>query len=286
MNSPILIACAHGTSNAQGAAEVNALRDAIAALRPGLDVREAYVDVQQPDLVDVVAGLPADPAASALAADDGAAARPASGVTSAPGAAAPRAAGEAGTTGASAVVVPLLLSVGYHVKVDIAKAVKSRPGTVAAAPLGPDPRLAALLDQRLREAGVTDNDSIVLAAAGSSNPNAAVSVEELAGQLGALRSNRIVPAYGASAKPSVPEAVAMLREEAAGGAGAGESAGGVSLGGRVVVASYLLAPGFFHDQLAKAGADLVTEPLLPSPVLAEIALERYDAALAAHSVNS
>jgi len=252
MNSPILIACAHGTSNAQGAAEVNALRDAIAALRPGLDVREAYVDVQQPDLVDVVAGLPADPAAS----------------------------------GASAVVVPLLLSVGYHVKVDIAKAVKSRPGTVAAAPLGPDPRLAALLDQRLREARVTDNDSIVLAAAGSSNPNAAISVEELAGQLRALRSNRIVPAYGASAKPSVPEAVAMLREEAAGGAGAGESAGGVSLGGRVVVASYLLAPGFFHDQLAKAGADLVTEPLLPSPVLAEIALERYDAALAAHAVKS
>jgi sirohydrochlorin ferrochelatase len=263
MNSPILIACAHGTSNAQGAAEVNALRDAIAALRPGLDVREAYVDVQQPDLVDVVAGLPADPAAVA-----------------------PQAGGEPNAAGASAVVVPLLLSVGYHVKVDIAKAVKSRPGTVAAAPLGPDPRLAALLDQRLREAGVTDNDAIVLAAAGSSNPNAALSVEELAGQLGDLRSNRIVPAYGASAKPSVPEAVAMLREEAAGGAGAGESAGGVSVGGRVVVASYLLAPGFFHDQLAKAGADLVTEPLLPSPVLAEIALERYDAALAAHPVKS
>ena len=267
MNSPILIACAHGTSNAQGAAEVNALRDAIAALRPGLDVREAYVDVQQPDLVDVVAGLPADPGSVATA-DGGAAA------------------GGPGTAAASAVVVPLLLSVGYHVKVDIAKAVKSRPGTAAAGPLGPDPRLAALLDQRLQEAGATDNDAIVLAAAGSSNPNAAVSVEELADQLRALRSNRIVPAYGASAKPSVPEAVAMLREEAAGGAGAGESAGGVSVGGRVVVASYLLAPGFFHDQLAKAGADLVTEPLLPSPVLAEIALERYDAALAAHAVRS
>ena len=269
MNSPILIACAHGTSNAQGAAEVNALRDAIAALRPGLDVREAYVDVQQPDLVDVVAGLPEDQAAGAPET-----------------AGAPRTAGGPGAAGASAVVVPLLLSVGYHVKVDIAKAVKSRPGTAAAAPLGPDPRLAALLDQRLREAGVTDNDAIVLAAAGSSNPNAAVSVEELGDQLRALRSNRIVPAYGASAKPSVPEAVAMLREEAAGGAGAGESAGGVSVGGRVVVASYLLAPGFFHDQLAKAGADLVTEPLLPSPVLAEIALERYDSALAAHAVRS
>ncbi|BCW55597.1 hypothetical protein StoSoilB19_29710 [Arthrobacter sp. StoSoilB19] len=241
MNSPIMIACAHGTSNTQGAAEVNALRAAIAELRPGLDVREAYVDVQQPDLVDVVAGLP---------------------------------------EGEAAVVVPLLLSVGYHVKVDIARAVKSRPDSAAAAPLGPDPRLARLLDQRLREAGTTDNDVIVLAAAGSSNPNAAVSVEELLRQLQELRSNRIVAAYGASAKPSVPDAVAMLREELEGGAGAGESAGAVDVGGRVVIASYLLAPGFFHDQLAKAGADVVTEPLLPSPVLADIALDRYDAAVA------
>ena len=48
----------------------------------------------------------------------------------------------------------------------------------------------------------------------------------------------------------------------------------------MVIASYLLAPGFFHDQLAKAGADVVTQPLLPSPTLAEIALDRYDAAVA------
>jgi sirohydrochlorin ferrochelatase len=182
--------------------------------------------------------------------------------------------------GAAAVVVPLLLSVGYHVKVDIARAVKSRPGTLAAAPLGPDPRLAALLDRRLREAGAGVNDAAILAAAGSSDAGAAENVEELAAQLRALRPGRIVAAYGASATPSVPEAVAMLRAEAAGGAGAGRSAGAVDLGGRVVIASYLLAPGFFHDQLAKAGADLVTAPLLPSPVLAEIALARYDAAVA------
>ncbi|WP_427129548.1 sirohydrochlorin chelatase [Pseudarthrobacter sp. S9] len=233
MNSPILIACAHGTSSSLGAAEVNALRDGIAALRPGLDVREAYVDVQDPELPAVVTGLPA---------------------------------------GESAVVVPLLLSVGYHVKVDIARAVKSRPDTFAAAPLGPDPRLASLLDRRLREAGVTEDDAVVLAAAGSSDPNASRNVEALADQLRALRPNRIVPGYGASAKPSVPDAVAALREE-----GALVAAGPQ---GKVVIASYLLAPGFFHDQLAKAGADLVTAPLLPSPVLAEIALERYDAALA------
>ncbi|MCU1530747.1 MAG: cobalamin biosynthesis protein CbiX [Arthrobacter sp.] len=229
-----MIACSHGTSNAVGAAEVHALRDAIAALRPGLDVREAYVDVQQPDLVDVVASLPA---------------------------------------GKNAVVVPLLLSVGYHVKVDIARAVKSRPGSAAAAPLGPDPRLAAVLDQRLREAGVVESDTVILAAAGSSDPSAAQNVEELAGQLRSLRANRIIPAYGASAKPSVEDAVHAVREE-----GALVAAGPQ---GRVVIASYLLAPGFFHDQLARAGADVVAEPLLPSPVLAEIALERYDAAVAA-----
>ena len=102
MNSPILIACAHGTST-RTEPRTDALRDGIAGLRPGLDVREAYVDVQDPDLPAVVAGLPA---------------------------------------GETAVVVPLLLSVGYHVKVDIARAVKSRPDTLAAAPLGPDPRLA------------------------------------------------------------------------------------------------------------------------------------------------
>jgi sirohydrochlorin ferrochelatase len=73
----------------------------------------------------------------------------------------------------------------------------------------------------------------------------------------------------------VPEAVAELRAEEADRKG--DDA-------RVVIASYLLAPGFFHDQLAKAGADAVTAPLLPAPVIAQIVLDRYDAALAAGRV--
>ncbi|MGG5175135.1 sirohydrochlorin chelatase [Pseudarthrobacter sp. J1763] len=227
---PILIACSHGTSSGQGAAEVDSLRAAILALRPELDVREAYVDVQTPDLKDVVAGIGEDE---------------------------------------SAVVVPLLLSVGYHVKVDIARAVSSRPGLFAAEPLGPDPRLARLLATRLAEANLGADDAVVLAAAGSSDAGAAVNVEALAKDLRTLVPNRIVIGYGASASPSVPDAVAQAREDQAREEGAD----------RVVVASYLLAHGFFHDQLAKAGADVVTEPLLPSEVLAEIALERYDEAL-------
>ena len=100
MSQPVLIACAHGTSNLDGQECINRLREQIAALRPGLDVLEAYVDVQEPALPEVVAGLPA---------------------------------------GTAAVVVPLLLSVGYHVTVDIARAVASRPDAAGGCSAGSGP---------------------------------------------------------------------------------------------------------------------------------------------------
>lgn len=201
----------------------------IGELRPGLQVLEAYVDVQEPELSGVVEGMP---------------------------------------EGAAAVVVPLLLSTGFHIKVDVPKAIKSRPEVVAARPLGPDPRLAELLAKHLRAAGLQDNDGVLLAAAGSSLPDGSVDSEEQARLLAELLPNKVRVAYGASAEPNVPDGVASLRAELA------------QDGGRVFIASYLLATGYFHDQLFKAGADVVTAPLLPSPVLAEIALERYDAVLA------
>lgn len=231
MNSPVLIACAHGTRNAEGQAAIRHVMAEIEALRPGLQVLEAYVDVQEPELSGVVEGLPG---------------------------------------GTAAVVVPLLLSTGFHIKVDVPKAIKSRPEVVAARPLGPDPRLAELLAAQLRAAGLTEHDGVLLAAAGSSLPDGSVDSEEQARQLAELLPNKVRVAYGASAKPTVPDGVASLRAELAEDGGTG----------RVFVSSYLLATGYFHDQLAKAGADIVTAPLLPSPVLAEIALERYDAVLA------
>ena len=218
----VLIACAHGTNNAEGQKRINQVRTEIAALRPGLTVLEAYVDVQEPALPDVVAGLAHD---------------------------------------VRAVVVPLLLTVGFHVQVDIAEAVASRPGTVAAAPLGPDPRLAKLLDERLGK--LPHGWGIVLAAAGSSRPEAAEQIEVLAADLAVRRPEQVLAAYGASALPSVPDAVAKLRTEGARG---------------VAVASYLLAPGYFHNQLSEAGADVVSAPLLPSALLAQLALEHFDAA--------
>ena len=44
------------------------------------------------------------------------------------------------------------------------------------------------------------------------------------------------------------------------------------------MASYLLAPGYFHDRVLEAGADVVTAPLAPDDRLVEIVLDRYDEA--------
>ncbi|MFD1150544.1 sirohydrochlorin chelatase, partial [Saccharothrix hoggarensis] len=76
-----------------------------------------------------------------------------------------------GLTG-PAVVVPAFLAAGYHVRVDIPAqvAASGHPDAVVTDPIGPA-LLPALL-ARLSEAGWRQGDSVVLAAAGSSDPRA------------------------------------------------------------------------------------------------------------------
>ena len=225
---PVLVACAHGTRNPTGRRLVAELALAARALRPGLVTTAAFVDVQPPTVVDVVAELSA--------------------------------------AGRSVVVVPLLLSGGYHVHVDIAGAVAGSGAAVAARPLGPDPRLADVLRDRLVEAGADAGDpvtAVVLAAAGSSDPRAVADVEDTADLLQRQWAGPVTTGYGSAARPAVLAAVTAARR------------GGAE---RVVVASYLLAPGHFHDKLADSGADAVTAPLLPDGRIAAVLLDRYDAA--------
>ena len=227
---PVLVACAHGTRNPTGRRLIAELALTARRLRPGLETTAAFVDVQPPTVTDVVAGLSA--------------------------------------AGRGAVVVPLLLSGGYHVHVDIAGAVAGVEGTVAARPLGPDPRLVEVLRDRLTEAGADPCDSltaVVLAAAGSSDPRAVADVEDTADLLQRSWAGAVTTGYGSAARPTVPDAVAAARR------------GGAE---RVVVAAYLLAPGHFRDKLAGAGADTVTAPLLPDDRVAAVLLDRYDAAVA------
>ena len=231
VDAPVLVACAHGTRSPAGRRLVAELALAARSLRPGLTTAAAFVDVQPPTVVDVVAGLSA--------------------------------------AGRPAVVVPLLLSGGYHVHVDIAGAVAAAPGTVAARPLGPDPRLVEVLHDRLVAAGADPRDpltAVVLAAAGSSDPRAVADVEDTADLLQPRWAGPVTTGYGSAAVPTVADAVTAARRAGA---------------ERVVVAAYLLAPGHFHDKLARAGADLVTAPLLPDDRIAALLLDRYDAGRAA-----
>jgi sirohydrochlorin ferrochelatase len=228
-SAPTLIGCAHGTSNREGRDVVRAILTRVAGLLPHVPVREAYVDVQTPSPADVVREV-IPPA------------------------------GEVRTRDAvpDAVVVPLLLSAGFHVTQDIGAAVAGTTA-VATSPLGPDPRLADVLAQRLVEAGALPDDAVVLAVAGTRDERG----REQAHAMGALLADRlgrdVTVSFVAAAKPSVPEAVAQAR------------AGG----GRVAVASYLLAPGYFHGLLAGAGADVVAAPLGDHPLLADVVRDRY-----------
>lgn len=221
--APVLVGCSHGTDSVTGRAAIASILADVARLRPDLDVREAFVDVQQPEVADVVADALAD---------------------------------------APAVVVPLLLSVGFHVKVDVAEAV-ARPGAAAARPMGPDARLVEVLADRLAQAGLRDDDAVVLAAAGSTDPAAAHAVQQVVDGLAQHLARPVTVGYGAGAHPRVPVAVEAARA-------------GLAAGGRVVVASYLLAPGYFLDRVLEAGADVVTDALAPDPRLAQIVLDRYD----------
>ena len=95
--------------------------------------------------------------------------------------------------------------------------------------------------------------------------------------LSAQLQREVTVGFFSAAQPSVADAVAQARQRTTGAVeGAGAAEGG---GARVVVATYLLAPGHFHAQLSGAGADLVAAPLGDHPLVAEIAVDRYRSVL-------
>ena len=150
-----------------------------------------------------------------------------------------------------AVVVPLLLSAGYHVRVDIADAVCGTSIPVTA-PLGPDDVLLASLTRHLPPA-----DAVVLAAAGSSDPAWRAGIHEMAARI----PGGAHVAYAAGGDAQVADVVADLRRRGA---------------RRVAIAAYLLADGLFYRTLHRAGADAVTPPLCLDPAVADLVLRRYE----------
>jgi sirohydrochlorin ferrochelatase len=245
-----LVAVAHGSRDPRAAATVADLLSVVRARAAGrglggLDVRAAFLDHCPPSLPQVLGSLPADPASAA---------------------------------GGEAVVVPLLLTAAYHSKADIpaqlasAAAASPGPDIIPAATLGPHGLLLAALERRLREAGVDVDDpgtraatGVVLAAAGSSDPAANTTNARLAAEWARERGWRAVaPAYASAAQPGPGDAVRALLD-------AGTP--------NVVVATYLLAPGYFADKVRSAalaaGAAAVSDALGPAPEVADVVLLRY-----------
>jgi sirohydrochlorin ferrochelatase len=146
------------------------------------------------------------------------------------------------------IVVPAFLSRGYHVNVDLPAHVNGsgHPDVTVTAALGPCQQMARVVFQQLVESGWCPGDSVILAAAGTSDEAANGDLHATAALLSAIVGERVELAFAATGSPRVADAVATARSRGA---------------RRVVVASYLLADGLFQDRLRESGADVVTEPL-------------------------
>ncbi len=224
---PVLAGFAHGTSSPVGQRLVASLMTAVAAALPDRLTHLGFVDVQQPDIEATFGAVAAH---------------------------------------TPVVVVPLLLSAGYHVHVDLTQAVRAESdrATTLTGALGPDERLTALLVRRLDEVGFDSEDALVLCVAGSSDKRAVAACEVVAAQLSAATGHEVTLGYLSAAEPRLSEAVRGAR----------------ATGRRVVVSSYLLAPGYFQDLAEAGGGDVTTAPLLAehdsSPrELVEVIRDRY-----------
>ncbi|MFI0236208.1 sirohydrochlorin chelatase [Streptomyces sp. NPDC016845] len=227
-DSSTLVLVAHGSRDPRALATVRELVERVRELRPLLDVRLAHIELNEPLLGDVLDGL---------------------------------------GHGRRAVLVPLLLSRGYHVKRDLPRAAEAARHLVTrvADPLGPHPLLVDALHDRLVESGWDGQGGVVLAASGSRDPDARVDTRRTAGRLAERLGVPVVPAYASGGGAGV---AAALRDLA--GQGCHQYA----------LASYFTAPGRFATEAADAFGDgPVAAPLGAHPGVARLVLHRHDRAL-------
>ncbi|CAM5255409.1 sirohydrochlorin chelatase [Streptomyces fimicarius] len=240
MSRPTLLVIAHGSRDPRHAATVHALTERVRAERPGLRVETGFLEFNAPSVPRVLERLAAEGADEVVA-------------------------------------LPLLLTRAFHAKTDIpsvlreARARLPRLHIRQADVLGPSPLLNATLGRRLREAGIRPGDlprtGLVLASAGSTDPEAIAVIAEIARELRHTGWCAVRPAFASALLPRTEDAVRALRAE------------GVA---RVAVAPYVIAPGRLPDRIAAgaeaAGADVLADVLGPAPELARLLLDRFDEA--------
>ncbi|MFF2556632.1 sirohydrochlorin chelatase [Nocardia sp. NPDC058058] len=254
---PALIAVAHGSRDPRSAATMYAVVEQLAAARPDVDVRLAFLDLNAPSVDQVV---------DAIAAEGH----------------------------SHAVVVPLLLGRAFHARVDLpgmlaaARTRHPRLRLTQADVLGPDPRLITALRDRVLDrldsefhsgapspVARTDAQSthaafdpvprlgVAVAAVGSSSAAANARTAEVARHLAAITGWDTEICF-ATTEPSITEAQSRLRARGA---------------DQILVAPWFLAPGLLTDRLSAAAPDLAhAEVIGAHPALTDIACDRYHAA--------
>ncbi|MBQ1099486.1 sirohydrochlorin chelatase [Streptomyces sp. b94] len=232
---PVLLVIAHGSRDPRHAATVHALVRRVRAVRPDVRVETGFLDFNVPSVQGVLESLETE------------------GVR-------------------DVVALPLLLTRAFHAKADIPAVLADAPPRLRirqAEVLGPSPLLLSALERRLYEAGLTSADKsstgVVLASAGSSDPEAIAVIAEIAREWRHTGWCAVRPAFASASLPRTEDAVRELRE----------------LGcARVAVAPYVLAPGHLPDRIARGAerADVLADVLGPSPEVARVLLERYDEA--------
>lgn len=246
---PPLVAVAHGSTDPRAGVTVAGLmRVAVDRARasglPGLRARAAYLGHAWQSVADVLESMCGGP--------------------------------ERGPDSGHVIVLPLLLTPAYHSNTDLPEVLRDAARRLPwlrityGSALGPHPRLIGALERRLAEAGVpldagVADTAVVLAAAGSSRPDANAAVAGLAAAWQSSRGWRaVVPGYASAESPTPGQAVAALLRSGA---------------RRIVVASYLLAPGVFADYIRQesfaSGALAVSAPLGAAPEVADVVVERY-----------
>jgi sirohydrochlorin ferrochelatase len=236
MNDAVLLV-AHGSRDPRAAATVTGLVAAVRDRLPEARVAVAYLDFTDPSVGRALTELAADGAREIR-------------------------------------VVPLLFAPGYHLRVDLPSAVAEvRVGlpwlqVSVAEPLGVAPQVGEpdrLLDAREERLRATRRsyDAVVLASAGSSDPEARRAVEDVAARWAERSGQPVVPAFATAVGPRVDEAVFGLM------------ARGYE---RVAVSGLFIAPGRLPETTRRTaiatGATAVADPLGAEPSLVRLLVDR------------
>lgn len=221
-----VVLVSHGTDSLEGSKAITELANAVASALPDVAVTQAYVDVQKPELGEVLGELIESDSAAEI------------------------------------TVIPLFLGAGYHVKNDISRAIigaaqgfsnADKQSIELAAALNNPQLVAQMALAKLAPLNPGAGDIVVFTTAGSSDLAAQVKARSNFEHFRAAVAEhypgtKTELAFLSAAQPLLKDLVPKLKF--------------TNPRARVLVSTHLLATGFFHRLAGSAGAHLVSGPWL------------------------